>query len=199
MESGRPGVLWESVYMSNIIENVAKRPCRNFARQRKIVSGIDLTPMVDLGFLLITFFVFTTTTSSPSVTDLYMPKDSSDTIKQAKLPEGLALTFLLIKDNRVFYYNGTWDEAIGSGAVFETNFSYMNGIGEVIRDKQKILHESGKYSDGKRGLMLLIKPGDGATYKNVIDALDEVLINDVKKYAIVDPDKKEIIYMKPKD
>ena len=189
----------KSIHMSDIIENVDKRRGRNFPRQRKIVLRIDMTPMVDLGFLLITFFVFTTTISSPSVTDLYMPKDTFDTIKQAKLPEGLALTFLLTKNNRVFYYNGAWDEAFETGFVFETNFSYMNGIGEVIRHKQKIIEASGKYSDGRRGLMLLIKPGDGATYKNVIDALDEVLINDVKKYAILDPDKKEIIYMERKE
>jgi len=158
-----------------------------------------MTPMVDLGFLLITFFVFTTTISNPSITDLYMPKDSTDTIKQAKLPEGLALTFLLTKDNRVFYYNGALDDAFETGAIYETNFSYMNGIGEVIRHKQKTLDESGKYSDGRRGLMLLIKPGDDATYQNVIDALDEVLINDVKKYAILDPDKKEVLYMEGKE
>src|SRR5687768_11018457 len=131
------------MHVSDIIENVEKRPARNFPRQRKIVLRIDMTPMVDLGFLLITFFVFTNTISSPSVTDLYMPKDTSDTIKQAKLPEGLALTFLLTKSNRVFYYNGAWDDAFETGAVFETNFSYKDGIGEVIRNKQKTLDASG--------------------------------------------------------
>lgn len=152
--------------------------------------------MVDLGFLLITFFVFTTTISTPSVTDLYMPKDMRTT---STLPESLALTFLLTKDNRIYYYNGAWNDATKADAVFETNFSYINGIGEVIRHKQKALDATGKFPGGRRGIMLLIEPGDGATYQNVIDALDEVLINDVKKYAILDPDTNEIRFLQQKE
>jgi len=75
----------------------------------------------------------------------------------------------------------------------------MDGIGEVIRRKQKTLEASGKFPVDRRGLMLLIKPGDGATYRNLIDALDEVLINDVKKYAVLDPNTNEIRYLERKE
>jgi len=84
----------------DIIGNVENRYGGKFPRQKKILLRIDMTPMVDLGFLLITFFVFTTTISTPSVTDLYMPKDTA-TPNPSILPERLALTFLLTEDNRI--------------------------------------------------------------------------------------------------
>ena len=184
--------------MNDIIGNVQNRHRGHSSRQKKILLRIDMTPMVDLGFLLITFFVFTTTISTPSVTDLYMPKDTGSP-NPSLLPDRLALTFLLTKDNRVYYYSGAWDDATKANAVFETSFSYMDGIGEVIRNKQKTLDATGKLPDGRRGLMLLIKPSENGTYQNIIDALDEVLINDVKKYAILDPDTNEIRFLRQKE
>ena len=86
------------------MENVVTvRKGKSFSQAKKQLLTIDMTPMVDLGFLLITFFVFTTTISSPTVTDLYMPKDSLIT---NTLPESLALTLLLDDDNKIYYYHG---------------------------------------------------------------------------------------------
>jgi hypothetical protein len=65
----------------------------------------------------------------------------------------------------------------------------------VIRDKQKWLDRSNVSDEKRSGLMLLIKATSGASYKNVINALDEVLINDVKKYALVKPEPQEISRM----
>jgi hypothetical protein len=75
--------------------------------------------------------------------------------------------------------------------IFETNYSVHSGLGEIIRQKQKVIDASGKFPEGRNGLMLLIKPGSEATYQNLIDALDEALINDVKKYAVVDMTEEE--------
>ena len=180
------------------IENAAhERQGRSFSRNKKRLLRIDMTPMVDLGFLLITFFVFTTTISTPTVTDLYMPKDPTNT-DSSKLINELVLTMLLSDNNKIYYYSGIFDDAVKANAVVETDFSTYSGIGRIIRQRQKDIEASGKFTEGKRGLMLLVKPTSGSVYKNVVDALDEALINDVKKYAIVEPGSKEISYIRSK-
>ena len=177
------------------IENAANmRKGRSFSHNKKQIIQIDMTPMVDLGFLLVTFFVFTTTMSTPKATDLFMPKD--DITHPPPLPNSLALTLLLDDNNKVFYYNGDFKEALSASKIFETNYSIYEGIGKIIRQKQKDVDAGGKFADGKKGLMLLIKPTSKSVYKNVIDALDEAVINDVRKYAIVEPIKEEIDYIK---
>jgi biopolymer transport protein ExbD len=180
------------------IENTASvRKGKSFSHNKKQVIRIDMTPMVDLGFLLITFFVFTTTMSTPKATDLFMPKD--DTTHPQPLPNSLALSLLLDNNNKVYYYNGDFKEAVNANKIFETNYSTYGGIGKIIRQKQKDIDASGKFADGRKGLMLLIKPTSGSVYKNVIDALDEAVINDVRKYVIVEPANEEIVYIKNRD
>ena len=180
------------------IENTANvRKGKSFSHNKKQILKIDMTPMVDLGFLLITFFVFTTTMSTPKATDLFMPKD--DTIHPQPLPNSLALSLLLDNNNKVYYYNGDFKEAVNANKIYETNYSTYGGIGKIIRQKQKDIDASGKFADGRKGLMLLIKPTSRSVYKNVIDALDEAVINDVRKYAIVEPANEEIVYIKNRD
>ena len=179
------------------IENTAiQRAGKSFARNKKQVIRIDMTPMVDLGFLLITFFVFTTTISKPSVTDLYMPTEPLDKKDSTNLADDLALTFLLDDKNRVYYFQGRFEEALNANKITTTSYSAYEGLGKVIRERQREIQSSGKYIDGSRGLMLLIKPTSEAVYKNVMDVLDEALINDVKKYAIVEPADAEINFLK---
>ena len=182
--------------MAQIDNTATGRKGRSFAHNKKQLLKIDMTPMVDLGFLLITFFVFTTTMSTPKATDLFMPKD--DSTDSTKLPKSLALTVLLDNNNRVYYYNGDFADALHANEIFETNYSTINGIGKIIRQKQKDIDASGKFTDGRKGLMLLIKPTSSFDYKNVVDALDEAVINDVRKYAIVESAKEEIDYIKLK-
>ena len=180
------------------IENTANvRKGKTFSNHKKQTIRIDMTPMVDLGFLLITFFVFTTTMSTPKATDLFMPKD--DTTHPQPLPNSLALSLLLDDNKKVYYYNGDFKEAVNANKVYETNYSTYGGIGKVIRQKQKDIDASGKFVDGRKGLMVLIKPTSKSSYKNVVDALDEAVINDVKKYAIVEPANEEISYIRSKN
>jgi biopolymer transport protein ExbD len=150
-----------------------------------------MTPMVDLGFLLITFFVLTTTMSTQKATDLFMPKDGDP----GHLSKSLALTLLLDSDDKIYYYHGDFNEALKTNEVFETNYSTYEGIGKVIRQKQKDIDVSGKFADGRKGMMLLIKPTSKSDYKNVVDALDEAVINDVRKYAIVEPALNELEFI----
>ena len=150
-----------------------------------------MTPMVDLGFLLITFFVFTAELSKPSVVKLNMPKEGPP----SPLGESGALTLLIDASNRIFCYQGDWKKALSAGEIVETNFSEANGIGKIMREKQLRLDVTDK-KEGRKSLMLLIKPGAEASYQNVIDALDEAMINDVKRYAILKMEPAESEWMK---
>ena len=177
------------------IENTATtRKGKSFSHNKKQMLRIDMTPMVDLGFLLITFFVFTTTMSTPKATDLFMPKEGDP----GDLPRSLALTLLLGDNDKIYYYQGDFKDAIKTNEIFETGYSTYAGIGKIIRQKQKEFDASGKFVEGRRGLMLLIKPTSESVYKNVVDALDEAVINDVKKYAIIEPANEEINYIRSK-
>jgi biopolymer transport protein ExbD len=147
---------------------------------------IDMTPLVDLGFLLITFFIFTTTMAEPLVTNLYMPSDGKD---PNTLGETGALTVLLDKENRIYYYEGKWEEAIANKAVRTTGYNLQTGLGQLIREKQKRL------GNKQVNLMLMIKPLEESTYSNVINVLDEIQINAVKRYAIMDATKEETAFV----
>jgi biopolymer transport protein ExbD len=145
----------------------------NKKRSQKL--KIDMTPMVDLGFLLITFFIFTTSMGEPMATNLFMPKDGP----VSNLSDSTALTVLLAGQNKIYYYNGKWNNSFNSQQVMLTTYNLSSGLGQVIRDKQN------RMGSMKNEMMLLIKPSDESTYNNLINTLDETMINAVKKYAVV--------------
>jgi biopolymer transport protein ExbD len=167
-------------------------------KAKKLSTRVDMTPMVDLGFLLITFFVFTTTMSSPTALDLNMPKDIKDPEQETEAKESGALTILLGKDNHVFYYEGQL-KVDATGNNFKT--STFKEIRQVIIDKKKSVianykgdpdceakaQKEGKpISDCKeQDFVVIIKPDKESTYKNTVDILDEMTINQVKRYAMV--------------
>ena len=82
-------------------------------RMKKANLRIDMTPMVDLGFLLIAFFIFTTESSKPGVTKLYLPHKGDPT----KVPDSRSLTILLGGNNHVFYYVGLEQTALKNNLV----------------------------------------------------------------------------------
>jgi len=159
-------------------------------RSKKLSTKVDLTPMVDLGFLLITFFIFTTTMSESKAMKLFMPDDSNPAVDMT-VAQSNALTVIPLADNKVFYYHGELNDALKANTWGVTNYSERDGVGKIVRDKQAALD---KIKPGKRNeLMLMIKPAPESNYQNVVSALDEALINDVKRYAILDitPEEKE--------
>lgn len=159
-------------------------------RAKKTTPHTDMTPMVDLGFLLITFFVMTVELNKPSVVHFNMHKEGTP----MTLGNSNALTVLLDKDNQVYYYHGNKKEAFDKGKVFKTNFSVSTGLGKIIRDKQQWL-DTHDIKEGRNGLMLLIKAGAGTRYEDIINAMDEALINVVKKYTILPAEPDEIEWM----
>src|SRR5919205_4431953 len=87
-------------------------------KAKKQSTRVDMTPMVDLGFLLITFFIYTTTMSTPNTTKLNMPKEEKDQTKQMEVQKSGLLTILLGKGNSVYYYEG---ELAPDGSNFNTS------------------------------------------------------------------------------
>ena len=159
-------------------------------KAKKLSTRVDLTPMVDLGFLLITFFMFTTTLAKPKTMEINMPfKDDKIKIEdQTKLKESQALTILLSKDHRIYYYEGLASDPTAPPDVKVTGFKAKDGIrDEIINKKKKIadMQRSGQLTD-KDKLAVLIKPDDNCTYDDLVNILDEMAINDVRIYAIVD-------------
>lgn len=157
---------------------------------KKLSTRVDLTPMVDLGFLLITFFMMTTTMNKPKTMEINMPyKDDQEKIEDdTKIKESVALTVLLSKKHRIYYYEGMGTDPESVPDVKVTTFKADKGIRDVIIDKQK------KVADMKRAGALsqkdkttvLIKPDTNSTYEDLVNMLDEMSINDVRVYAIVD-------------
>jgi biopolymer transport protein ExbD len=157
---------------------------------KKLSTRIDLTPMVDLGFLLITFFMFTTTLAKPKTMEINMPyKDPNMKVEdQNKIKKSVALTVLLSKNHRVYYYEGIGDDPNVAPDLKITNFGQKDGIRSVIIDKKKMvdgMKRSGALT-AKDETTILIKPDTTSTYSDLVNILDEMNINDIKVYAIID-------------
>lgn len=159
------------------------------ARSNKKSTRVDMTPMVDLGFLLITFFMLTTALSQPKTMNLLMPRSDGP---PSPLPASKALTILLGANNRIAYYEGLGEDQAQPPQIKYASFSNAQGIRDIISTKkQQVLTRH-----GKNELMVLIKATTAANYKNVVDIMDEMLINHIDRYAIVDITPAEQEYLK---
>jgi biopolymer transport protein ExbD len=190
-------------------------------RAKKSSTRIDMTPMVDLAFLLLTFFVLTSTFNKPKTMEINFPAKQIDG-KPPKINN--ALTFILTregadgKEDGLYWYDGQFyapDNAEGKPVTTfqRTNFS-KEGLHKILLTRNDAtikelnkLEERYKKKEiadttykrlaiaekGKReALTVLIKADDKAVYKNVIDAIDELNICNVGKYAIVDMSQPEL-------
>lgn len=175
-------------------------------KAKKLSTRVDLTPMVDLGFLLITFFIFTTTMSQPTAMKLNLPKDVDKPEEQNKSKESGTITFLLGKDNHVFYYEGQLKVDASNNNFKSTSFNGKDNVRDLlIKKKREVMaahtHDAncekiraefkGPEKDRPnscldRDLVVVIKPNEESSYKNLVDILDEMAINVISRYALVD-------------
>lgn len=152
---------------------------------KKLSTRVDLTPMVDLGFLLITFFIFTTTMSQPTAMKLLLPDDKVKPEEQNKAKESGALTILMGADNHIYYYEGQLKPDASN--FLSASYNGENSIRDVIMKKKAYVRSiATDPNDPEHDLVVVIKPSQYCNYKNVIDILDEMSINVVKKFAMVD-------------
>ncbi|NBR56721.1 MAG: biopolymer transporter ExbD [Chitinophagia bacterium] len=152
---------------------------------KKLSTRVDLTPMVDLGFLLITFFIFTTTMSQPTAFKLFLPDDKVIPEDQNKAKESGVLTIMMGADNHIYYYEG---QLKPDGSNFlSASYNGENSIREIIlKKKADVRSRSRDAENPEKDFVVVIKPSADCNYQNVVDILDEMAINVVKKYALVD-------------
>ena len=164
-------------------------------RSKKQNSKVDLTAMVDLAFLLITFFMLTTTLSKPQSMSLGLPdKNEKEPEKPIKVDEKRTMTIMMGENNKLVYYMGLLDSPIAG----PKDIAYgKDGIRkELLSRKKSVIEYTG---DKNKGIIVIIKPGKKSKYKNVVDILDEMAITGVGTYAIVNdfvPKETELLEAK---
>lgn len=147
-------------------------------RAKKQSTRIDMTPMVDLAFLLLTFFILTTTFNKPKTMEVNMPDKVDNPDQQTRINERDILNLVLAEDDKIFWWVGL------EPPVNETTYS-ANGVRRVVLE----------HLQANEKMMVLIKPKDKSRYENMVNILDEMEITDTKRYAIVEysPDDEAII------
>ncbi len=151
-------------------------------RSKKMSTRVDMTPMVDLAFLLVTFFMLTTTFNKPTVMDIKMPAKTKDEKQNQEIKESESMTVIMDGGDTLWYYQGITDP------VLEMSNYSDSGIRDVIlKKKQEIIAKT----DSNR-INVLLKATPRASYKNVVDMFDEMSITSVPVYALVDMTKTDI-------
>lgn len=158
-------------------------------RSKKSNSKVDLTAMVDLAFLLITFFMLTTSLSKPQSMNLGMPEKDPEKEKQDEIEvaDNRTMTILLGENNKVKWYMGQFVTPLEGP---EDSSYGKEGIRKEILSKMKSVPE--ETGDVKKGLIVILKLDKKTNYKNMVDILDEMAIAKVPTYAIVDITPEEI-------
>ena len=187
-------------------ENSGKRGKRS--RQKKMTVRVDFTPMVDMNMLLITFFMLCTTLIKPQTMEISMPSNDKNITDDQKsmVKASQAITLLLGNDNKLYYYEGepnyqdytslkeTSYDANGLRAfLLERNAEAVQKVKELKQQKANLSISEEEYTkqlaeikSDKQTPTVIIKATDGASYKNLVSALDEMLICQIGKYVITD-------------
>jgi len=177
-------------------------------RAKKQSTRVDMTPMVDLAFLLLTFFVLTSTFSKPKSMELSLPAKPPIDVELPPVKNGV--TFLLTKDDKIFYYAGEFylpgnEKGLPPTELKETNFS-SEGLHKLLMEQNKWANEeieklrvqnkaktiadstfkrlAVEATANTNAITALIKTDDQATYRNAIDMLDELKICNVGKRVL---------------
>ncbi|MBS6240925.1 MAG: biopolymer transporter ExbD [Bacteroides sp.] len=177
-------------------------------KQKKMTVRVDFTPMVDMNMLLITFFMLCTSLSKPQTMEISMPSNDKNVTEeqQSKVKASQAITLLLGGDDKLYYYDGepnykdygslkeTTYKADGLRAMLlQRNRAAVNEVNELKQQKlnlkiseEEFTKKVGEIKSGKDTPTVIIKATDDASYKNLIDALDEMQICNIGKYVITD-------------
>jgi biopolymer transport protein ExbD len=164
---------------------------RGGVRAKKMSTRIDMTPMVDLGFLLVTFFILTTTMQKPKAMQVVMPEKTKDTTEQTKIRAPEAMTLILGGNDRIYYYYGQDSSSAGGPQMLVANYK---NIRQLLIDRNQFVLSLEKQKGWKEnGVCVVIKPTDESKYKNTVDILDEMKVTKIKSYAIVDVTPEELV------
>ena len=165
--------------MSDIENKSTSKPIGHGKKLVRKTTRVDLTPMVDLGFLLITFFVFTTQLTQPTVMNLNMPIDKGEITTD--VCESCVLTVILEKNNTIRYYEGM---AAISTEVGSTDYSAVGIRNLILQKRNSVKKLRGSVDD----FVIIVKSMPESNFQNFVDMLDEITINNVKHYYVAEPD-----------
>lgn len=179
-------------------------------KAKKHGTHIDMTPMVDLACLLLTFFMLTTAFNKPKVMEIILPEKPKENEKPPELDKDRALNILLVENDKILWYVGLADPNKPLPVLNEADFS-KDGIRKVLLQRNKDLFMNiakmnkdvteGKlkiprdsvegrikrfYKADKFGPIVLIKAADGVKYRNIVDIIDEMAITNIARYTLVD-------------
>lgn len=170
----------------NLSDPGGKSHGRKKRRAKKASTRVDLTAMVDLGFLLITFFILATTFNKPKTMEVNKPakEDDIDKAKEPPIKMSKTVNFMMGNTDKVYWYVSP--DAIDADTQIELDsVDYSpQGLRKIIKRRQSEVQA--QWGD-KDMLFVMIKPLPGSKLKNTVDMLDEMNINDVKRYAILEP------------
>lgn len=179
-------------------------------KAKKHGTHIDMTPMVDLACLLLTFFMLTTAFNKPKVMEIILPEKPKENEKPPELDKDRALNILLVENDKILWYVGLADPNKPLPVLSEADYS-KEGIRKVLLQRNKELYTNiskmnnevteGKlklskdsiegrikqfYKADKYGPIVLIKAADGVKYRNIVDIIDEMAITNIARYTLVD-------------
>ncbi|MNU18873.1 Biopolymer transport protein ExbD/TolR [compost metagenome] len=148
-------------------------------KQNKKPIKIDMTPMVDLNFLLLMFFMFTSSFTKPNVMDLGLPaKDPNPVpINDKVIDQRNQITFIIGENNRIFYHQSNEKDLTEAG-LKETDYNGLN--------VSKIISNAYEQAPKKENFTIIVKPTDDANYKNFVDMMDNISISKKERYGISD-------------
>ena len=171
------------------------------SKQKKMAVRVDFTPMVDMNMLLITFFMLCTSLSKPQTMEISMPTNDENITEdqQNKVKASQAITLLLDADNKIYYYEGepNYEDSYTADGIrkvlLRKNYDAVKKVEELKVKKANLEITEDEYKEqvseikgAKNTPTVIIKATDKSTYKNLIDALDEMQICSIGKYVIVD-------------
>jgi len=162
--------------MAEINQHQGMASSRAHIRSKKLSTRIDMTPMVDLAFLLLTFFILTTTLSKLKVMEIAMPEKTKET---TPVPEKRVLTLLLDAGDKVY-----WRQGITSARLESVKLSH-DPINNLLTTKNAEIDK----------MLVLVKATDKSKYKNLVDIIDELAVAKIERYCIVDitPEDEQLI------
>ena len=154
-------------------------------RSKKSNAKVDLTAMVDLAFLLITFFMLTTSLSKPQSMDLGLPDKEKDPLKKEediKVDQRRTMTIIMGDNDKIKWFHGLLEAPEPNGKPTDAVYG-RNGLRKEILNR--VVSVPQVTGDKDKGLIVIIKPSKKSTYRNLVDVLDEMAICKVPTYAIV--------------
>ncbi len=196
--------------MAEIIANEGGGKHKGKRRAKKLSTHIDMTPMVDLACLMLTFFMLTTAFAKPKIFEIVMPDKTPPKEKPPEVPSKRVVNFILDENNKVYWYNGMIKDPKNLPQLYETDYS-KDGIRKIILNRNKdifnqieqlrqdVLSNKLKISrdsltnlekvvkrNDKEGPIFMIKATDKAKYGNFVDIIDEMAITNAAHYAVTD-------------